>query len=524
MKKLSLYLFLVLGLLYCNIGFTSNETTVLEDKDPNNELFRPTVNEIKSFLEKKEELWYGVYMSDVKIGWFQFKTGAYPSSKSKNNSVYEIMQNFNLTMTVEGNNETQYTSRSTIEMKHIFETTQPFNLLHYEEKTLDENKIFTKLGEKKEKNFEVTYNNNGIITKKILNNLSESLYDHFSLDAWILKKERTKEENFKYKEFDFEILDYLTFNVKINDIVNTKVNGIDYSYYKINMDQIGSNIEFMKISAEYLIDKKGNYLNFYLNDVFEFRLESEENAKNLDESFGVFVETGIDISSPLPDEIFSKEIQTIIYEVIGDAKSIYEGKSQKLEKLSNGNMLLIVGYDQKGDLVPQLEKVTQKQVEFYMRYTPQYPHTSTIISELLKEAIKNEKDDIEKIIKLTNFVSEYVEDDYESNSISVFDVIETKKGDCTEHAQLFTVLARAAGFPTREVGGWAYDGKNRFIPHAWTEVAIKLDDDYYWVPADPTWDMIIPVVHIKSNAESILGKFSLILKEINFANGEKIQY
>ena len=53
MKKLSLYVFLVLGLLYCNIGFTSNETTVLEDKDPNNELFRPTVNEIKSLLEKK---------------------------------------------------------------------------------------------------------------------------------------------------------------------------------------------------------------------------------------------------------------------------------------------------------------------------------------------------------------------------------------------------------------------------------------------------------------------------------------
>ena len=40
-------------------------------------------------LEKKEELWYGVYLSDVKIGWFQYKTGVYPSSKSKNNSTYE---------------------------------------------------------------------------------------------------------------------------------------------------------------------------------------------------------------------------------------------------------------------------------------------------------------------------------------------------------------------------------------------------------------------------------------------------
>ena len=90
--------------------------------------------------------------------------------------------------------------------------------------------------------------------------------------------------------------------------------------------------------------------------------------------------------------------------------------------------------------------------------------------------------------------------------------------------QCRSVFDRAAEFAIREVGGWGYDGTNKFMPHAWTEVAIKLDDDYYWVPADSTWDMIIPVVHIKSNAESILGKFTLILKEVNFANGEKIQY
>ena len=79
-----------------------------------------------------------------------------------------------------------------------------------------------------------------------------------------MKKERTKEENFKFKEFDFEILDYLTFNVKIKDIVNTKVNGIDYSYYKINMDQIGSNIGLIKFGAEYLIVRKWIVINSYL--------------------------------------------------------------------------------------------------------------------------------------------------------------------------------------------------------------------------------------------------------------------
>ena len=96
------------------------------------------------------------------------------------------------------------------------------------------------------------------------------------------------------------------------------------------MNQLGSNIELLKFNAEYLIDKKGNYLNFYINDMYEFRLESEENAKNLGESFGVFIETGIDINSPLPDEIFSKGIQTITYEVIGDAKKKINQKDEKI--------------------------------------------------------------------------------------------------------------------------------------------------------------------------------------------------
>ena len=33
--------------------------------------------------------------------------------------------------------------------------------------------------------------------------------------------------------------------------------------------------------------------------------------------------------------------------------------------------------------------------------------------------------------------------------------------------------------------GWAYDGNKKYVPHAWVEVAINVDNVFYWVPIDP---------------------------------------
>ena len=64
---------------------------------------------------------------------------------------------------------------------------------------------------------------------------------------------------------------------------------------------------------------------------------------------------------------------------------------------------------------------------------------------------------------------------------SAVHVLRTRRGDCNEHTQLFTALARAVGIPTRIATGLAYvNGK--FYYHAWPE--IRLRD---WVAVDPTF-------------------------------------
>lgn len=65
---------------------------------------------------------------------------------------------------------------------------------------------------------------------------------------------------------------------------------------------------------------------------------------------------------------------------------------------------------------------------------------------------------------------------------------------CTEFADLFIALARAAGIPAREANGYAYTTNKKFKPlglmadilHAWPEYWDS--ERKIWVPIDPTWE------------------------------------
>ncbi|MEA2020686.1 MAG: transglutaminase domain-containing protein [Patescibacteria group bacterium] len=64
---------------------------------------------------------------------------------------------------------------------------------------------------------------------------------------------------------------------------------------------------------------------------------------------------------------------------------------------------------------------------------------------------------------------------------------------CTEYADLFIALSRAAGIPARLVEGYAYSESKEETPrvkdalHAWIEVFIPTTEGGRWVQIDPTW-------------------------------------
>ncbi len=102
------------------------------------------------------------------------------------------------------------------------------------------------------------------------------------------------------------------------------------------------------------------------------------------------------------------------------------------------------------------------------------------IQALAREVVGDERSVFVASRALIDWVYDYLE---KVPSIGVPDaltVLDSGRGDCNEHATLFTALARAAGIPTRIAAGLVYvDG--RFVYHAWTEVRGRRD----WLPVDP---------------------------------------
>ncbi|MGH7801022.1 MAG: transglutaminase domain-containing protein [Thermodesulfobacteriota bacterium] len=114
------------------------------------------------------------------------------------------------------------------------------------------------------------------------------------------------------------------------------------------------------------------------------------------------------------------------------------------------------------------------------------------IIEESAEILRGEKDSLRAAKEINNWVYKKLEKVPTVSLPNALDVLETKRGDCNEHAALFAALSRAAGIPAKIVFGVVYvNGK--FYYHAWNEVFLGS-----WIPVDPTFGQLpADASHIK---------------------------
>jgi hypothetical protein len=112
------------------------------------------------------------------------------------------------------------------------------------------------------------------------------------------------------------------------------------------------------------------------------------------------------------------------------------------------------------------------------------PLLQTGAQSIIRQAVQiagNSRDPREIVEKLNRWVYENIDKVPTFSIPNAVAVLNDKRGDCNEHTQLFTAMARSLGIPTRIASGLAYvNGK--FYYHAWAEVF--LGD---WVAVDPTF-------------------------------------
>jgi transglutaminase-like putative cysteine protease len=105
-----------------------------------------------------------------------------------------------------------------------------------------------------------------------------------------------------------------------------------------------------------------------------------------------------------------------------------------------------------------------------------HPRLESLVGEILGA----ERDALTAARRLAQWVFEYLEKTPSIGIPEAIAVLDAGRGDCNEHAALFTALARTAGLPAQLVAGLVYvDG--RFVYHAWSEVRGASG----WLPVDP---------------------------------------
>ncbi|MGI9324376.1 MAG: transglutaminase-like domain-containing protein [Pseudomonadales bacterium] len=91
-----------------------------------------------------------------------------------------------------------------------------------------------------------------------------------------------------------------------------------------------------------------------------------------------------------------------------------------------------------------------------------------------------------QVQRLLRHVHRFLTYDDSVTARRVIELLDKPSGDCTEYADLFTTLARAAGLPARTIIGMAYsdDPDPALAFHAWNQVQVN----GVWEAVDPTWN------------------------------------
>ena len=129
---------------------------------------------------------------------------------------------------------------------------------------------------------------------------------------------------------------------------------------------------------------------------------------------------------------------------------------------------------QRGDIVGSgVSDEYLKETMFIQSKDPQ-------VVSLSNNIVKDEKDAVRASKLLYEWVYENIEKVPTMSVPMSTEVLKAKRGDCNEHATLFTALSRAAGIPARIAIGLTYkDGF--FYYHAWPEIFSGR-----WIAVDPT--------------------------------------
>jgi transglutaminase-like putative cysteine protease len=403
--------------------------------------------------------WYGCYMLDKKVGFARWSLDCSPD---RNRPGYIASTRMDVT----GLRFSGVTSEETLE----FGPKPAFALRGAKcTKTEGTSIVKTELV-RTSHGFDAVQIANGTTTRKPLGPLDYSLTEMLMPRGWLRCGAKAGDQ-LTIQTFSFDKLQLKPERYKLLAIKTSLVDGIKATYYEVEANSDGETI-----LSRY--DDKGRFISGKIGDVLELRSEPEEQAKNV-KPVKLFLVKTVAIDKPLGE---AGRVSGLVIEVAAKEGAVFKsGPRQTVTAAGPDRFVIQLGAAYGGPV--QADAAEQAA---HLAESDAYPINNPRVRALATVAIGGAGTPRRKVDKLVHFVSNYLTADEEVRPNRLLELLDVRRGACTEYAQLFTALARAAGIPARQVSGLAYegDGTQTFRGHAWNEVVL----DGQWVPVDPAWN------------------------------------
>ncbi len=239
------------------------------------------------------------------------------------------------------------------------------------------------------------------------------------------------------------------------------VMGLKQNTYRIDGDFMGADFTLW-------VDEEGQVIKQEAMS-FTYIKEGAEEAKVLGTaSLDLIADVAIPVDKYIPEDVGYLKIRiegvdVNKYELDGGVQTLLEGGVVEIK-------------------IPSRIKFTDpggEDLDEYLKESLLIESDDPSIVSLAEEIVGEEDDPIHRARLLSEWVHANIAKVPTMTIPSALEVLRTRRGDCNEHATLYTALARASGVPARLAIGVVHR-YGHFYYHAWVEVYLG-----EWIPVDP---------------------------------------
>ncbi len=261
-----------------------------------------------------------------------------------------------------------------------------------------------------------------------------------------------------------------------------KINRIEYNAFRVDAEVLGTVMTLWIDEAGTVLKEKG------LMDLVMIRSSAANASLGIEGTEDYYEMAAVPVDRSLPPD--PENLSYLKLRLLTDDGSLPDTIPANTERQSLDNGVMVIRLEK----IPSLRTVEPinsvgNDLESYLKPEFNIESDADEIIEKAESVAGDEKAPVSKARKLLKWVYDNIEKRPVASVPSALDVLETRVGDCNEHATLLTAMLRASGIPARIAAGLVYN-RGRFYYHAWTEAYlggwVSMDATLNQMPADVT--------------------------------------